>query len=605
MAYTVLALKWRPKGFEEVVGQPHIVSNIASAIEKNKVAHAYMFSGPRGVGKTSCARIFAKALNCVKGPTASPCGVCPACVDIAAGRSLDVLEIDGASNRGIDEIRTLRENIKFAPASGRYKVYIIDEVHQITADGFNALLKTLEEPPDFVKFILATTAPQKVPSTILSRCQRMDFRRISVLEIISQLEKIVAAEGGEVDREVLFAIARASDGALRDAESILDQLLSFSKGKVSVDDVVAMLGNVQLETLFQISDAVKARDSRAILALVNDLIDKGKDAAVLFQDLIGHFRNLMVARVSGADARLIDLPGELCEKLVGQAQGFSLEELFGAFTILVEAQEMSRRMESVRIPLEICLVRLCAPKGAYPASVSAGVSPRGEHPASSAAGVQPRSVRPAPAAVEGHPRAAHPAVVHTGAHSSSNQTGVSSHKGAHPESTISGVPSHKGTQSSTAPKMVSSHKGPVAQDGAVPVTEAGDSRERADEQSAVPGGGESGAVVSREDVTGGFDDVVREVAKSRMSVATYLREASIEDIGPGYVSIGFPRDLQFHKEFLDKKENKALVEKCFSGRFGCGLKVRIVFTDKAAKPAGDENDPAVRSAIDTFNGRLL
>jgi DNA polymerase III subunit gamma/tau len=567
MSYTVLALKWRPKGFDEVVGQPHIVANLKSAIEKNKVAHAYIFSGPRGVGKTSCARILAKALNCAKGPAPEPCGSCPSCLDITAGRSLDVMEIDGASNRGIDEIRTLRENVKFAPASGRNKVYIIDEVHQITADGFNALLKTLEEPPEFVKFILATTAPQKVPSTILSRCQRMDFRRISVMEIIGQLEKIIAAEGGAVDRDVLFAIARASDGALRDAESILDQLLAFAKDKLSVDDVVAMLGNVQLETLFQVSEACREKDSRRMLALINDIIDKGKDAAVLLQDLIGHFRNLMVARVAGADTQLIDLPKELCDRLVSQSAGFSLEELFAAFNILVETQEMARRMESVRIPLEINLVRLCSPRGTHSVSGQPGVQfQKGTHPASSQAGVQ----------------------FQKGTHPASSQAGVQPRPAQKPASPVAAakpvVPPAKPViaQSKTEFKPAVKPVDPPPVSDSAPVA------------------------VLLEDVKNGLEDVITAVAKSRMSVATYLREGMPEKVESNCISIAFPNGLQFHKEFLEKKENKSLLERCFSEKFGSGLRVSFILSDMAEKAKSEAaKDATVRTAIDTFNGRLL
>ncbi|HTZ11942.1 MAG TPA: DNA polymerase III subunit gamma/tau, partial [Candidatus Margulisiibacteriota bacterium] len=231
MAYTVFALKWRPKNFDEVVGQGHIVSTLKNAIEKNRIASAYLFAGPRGVGKTSTARILAKSLNCKSGPTASPCQKCSSCLEINEGRSLDVIEIDGASNRGIDEIRVLRENVKFSPAASKFKIYIIDEVHMLTTEAFNALLKTLEEPPEFVKFIFATTQPHKVLPTILSRCQRFDFRRISMLEISGQLERIVKEEKLAVDKEVIFAISGSSDGSLRDAESVLDQLVSFSREK--------------------------------------------------------------------------------------------------------------------------------------------------------------------------------------------------------------------------------------------------------------------------------------------------------------------------------------------------------------------------------------
>jgi DNA polymerase III subunit gamma/tau len=362
MSYTVFALKWRPKSFDEIAGQSHIVNQLKSAIQKDRLAHAYLFSGPRGVGKTSTARILAKALNCKTGPTAQPCGSCPACLDIAGGRSLDVIEIDGASNRGIDEIRTLRENVKFSPANGKFKVYIIDEVHQITSDGFNALLKTLEEPPEFVKFIFATTQPNKVPATILSRCQRLDFRRIPVMEIIPQLEKIISTEKVEVDKDVLFAVARASDGSLRDAESILDQLVAFAKNKVTLEDVVSMLGMVETNTLFEITDRIIRKEPGAALELLNNIIDNGKDANTFLSDLIEHFRNLMVAKVSRENSPLIDLPEDVCKKLLEQSKLLSLDEIFYCFNVLVNTQETAKRMESLRIPLEISLVRLSLEK---------------------------------------------------------------------------------------------------------------------------------------------------------------------------------------------------------------------------------------------------
>jgi len=213
MSYTVFALKWRPQNFDQIIGQPHIVNTLKSAIKSNRLAHAYLFAGPRGVGKTSCARILAKVLNCKNGPALNPCQECASCKEIAQGHGLDVIEIDGASNRGIDEIRALRENVKFSPVLGKFKIYIIDEVHMLTEPAFNALLKTLEEPPDFVKFIFATTHPDKIPATILSRCQRFDFRRIPVMEMVAQLQRITAAENIEIDKDVLFAIAKASDGA--------------------------------------------------------------------------------------------------------------------------------------------------------------------------------------------------------------------------------------------------------------------------------------------------------------------------------------------------------------------------------------------------------
>jgi len=368
MSYLIFALKWRPQNFDDIVGQKHVVTTLKSALEKNRLAHAYLFAGPRGVGKTSTARILAKSLNCKDGPTVSPCQKCSACLEISQGRSMDVIEIDGASNRGIDEIRTLRENVKFSPVLGKYKVYIIDEVHMLTTEAFNALLKTLEEPPEFVKFIFATTQPQKVIPTILSRCQRFDFRRIPNMEIIAQLEKIVAQEKIDVDKEVLLAIAKSSDGSLRDAESVLDQLVSFSKNRISLKDVISVLGLIEQDLLFELTEKIIQKDAKAALGILNSAIDEGKDINLFLNSLIEHFRNLMVTKIARADSKLIDLPQEVCEKLLQQSVSFSLEEIFAAFNLLVNTQEISKRLDSLRIPLEISLVKLAQDKRASPLS---------------------------------------------------------------------------------------------------------------------------------------------------------------------------------------------------------------------------------------------
>ena len=358
MPYQVFALKWRPKDFEDLIGQDHIVSNLKSALEKKRLAHAYLFAGPRGVGKTSTARILAKTLNCKDGPTAKPCNQCSSCLEIAKGTSLDVIEIDGASNRGIDEIRSLRENVKFSPVQGKFKIYIIDEVHMLTTEAFNALLKTLEEPPEFVKFIFATTQPHKVISTILSRCQRFDFRRVPLMDIVQQLEKISAGEGLSIDKDVLFSIAKASDGSLRDAESLLDQLASFAKDKIKIKDVISVLGIVEQSILFEITDKMIDKDARGAIEVLNKVIEEGKDIGVFASNLIEHFRNLMLVKVVGLDADLVDLPEDVCKELKSQADRFSMDDILAIFNILVGAQEMSKRIDSLRIPLEVSLVRI-------------------------------------------------------------------------------------------------------------------------------------------------------------------------------------------------------------------------------------------------------
>jgi len=311
MEYQIFALKWRPQDFSQIIGQDHVVNLLKNSIQKDRLAYAYLFSGPRGVGKTSMARILAKSLNCKKGPTINPCQVCAACREITECRSLDVLEIDGASNRGIDEVRELRESVRFAPSSSKFKIYIIDEVHMLTNEAFNALLKTLEEPPEFVKFIFATTQVNKVPATILSRCQHLDFRRIPVLDIINQLNKIVAKERIKLDDEVLFSIARASDGSLRDAESLLDQLISFTKEKISISDVSSLLGVVEQDILFEVTDKIIKKDAQSALDSLSVMLRQGKDSNIILNNIIEHFRNLIVAKISQADSQLIDLPSEI------------------------------------------------------------------------------------------------------------------------------------------------------------------------------------------------------------------------------------------------------------------------------------------------------
>ena len=256
MSYIVFARKYRPQNFDDIEGQSHITTTLKNAISQGRVAHAYLFAGPRGVGKTTTARILAKALNCEKGPTVKPCNSCRLCEEITQGSSLDILEIDGASNRGIDEIRNLRENVKFAPSKGSFKIYIIDEVHMLTSEAFNALLKTLEEPPKHVKFIFATTQVYKVPPTILSRCQRFDFRRISAKDIFKNLKMIIKAEKLSVDDDVLSLIAKCSDGSLRDGQVILDQIVSSVKGKVSLSEVSKMLGVIDEEVISGLAGAL-------------------------------------------------------------------------------------------------------------------------------------------------------------------------------------------------------------------------------------------------------------------------------------------------------------------------------------------------------------
>jgi len=358
MTYIVFARKWRPRTFDEIIGQSHVAQILKNAIKNDRVAHAYIFAGPRGVGKTSAARIFAKALNCKKGPAPEPCNSCDACGQIAESRSLDVLEIDGASNRGIDEIRNLRENVKFAPAEGRYKIYIIDEVHMLTAEAFNALLKTLEEPPPHVKFIFATTQANKVLATILSRCQRFDFRKIPTKDIVEKLSFISKEEKLQIAEDAVFAIARAADGSMRDAESILDQMSSFTNKKIELEGVNRVLGTLGGDTLFEIVDAVAAKDTPRVLKMVDELAKEGKDISLVVLELLGHFRNLMIAKVGKSLEELIDLSGESVKRLSRQSVNFTIEDLLYSINVLSGAYDMIRRSNMARIPLEMAVIKI-------------------------------------------------------------------------------------------------------------------------------------------------------------------------------------------------------------------------------------------------------
>jgi DNA polymerase-3 subunit gamma/tau len=359
MSYLVLARKYRPQNFEELVGQAHITELLRKSIESGRIAHAFLFCGPRGIGKTSCARILAKSLNCQNGPTLKPCGECSACLEIANGNSFDVIEIDGASNRGIDEIRTLRENVKFAPSYGRYKIYIVDEVHMLTSDAFNALLKTLEEPPEHVKFIFATTEVHKVPATILSRCQRFDFKRIQVEVIMANLKSICGKENLKANEEALFAIAKAAQGSMRDALSILDQLSALSDKGIDAADVFSMLGMVEIEFLFDLTDALIARSCVKALDIFNQIIERGKDIKQLGKDLTEHFRHLMIVKVGGVSLNgLIDYPAGVKQRLAAQAEKITIAGILKAIELFIEAQETAKIMETLRMPLEIAFAKL-------------------------------------------------------------------------------------------------------------------------------------------------------------------------------------------------------------------------------------------------------
>ncbi len=563
MTYIVFARKYRPQTFDDVVGQPHITTTLKNAITQSRVAHAYLFAGPRGVGKTTTARVLAKALNCEKGPTPTPCNVCTSCKEITQGSSLDILEIDGASNRGIDEIRSLRENAQFSPSKGRFKVYIIDEVHMLSADAFNALLKTLEEPPPHLKFIFATTHPHKVPATILSRCQRFDFRRIATKDIFDNLKNVAKDEKLDIKDEALGLIARYSDGSLRDAQVILDQIASFTQGKVDSDDVAKILGIVDDEILFGLSAAIRGRDPVSALTIVDRLSNDGKDVVQVILELIEHFRDISITKISAELDALIDAGPDKIKRYTAEGAHFTIEEILYIIYTLSNTIDFVRKTSLARIPFEAALVKLTRVGGILPVA---------------------EIIRRLEAL----------------------EAGVVENKPPRPSGPTSRQPCLSADLSSEAPgaKEEALTKAEATDDPPPPVSENGS---------------------NLDEILSSWTKVVNYIKGRKISVASYLEEGSPMSLEAGTLTIGFPKEHQFHKEVLETPENRRLIEEGISKALGLELKVVPALIEPArmngrtsqesgdgtagdlaaeggAKP--DESDPIVKAAIEMFGGKI-
>jgi DNA polymerase III subunit gamma/tau len=565
MAYLVFARKFRPQNFDELIGQEPITTTLKNAISKNRIAQSFLFTGPRGVGKTSTARIFAKALNCEKGLSAKPCEKCLACQEVTQGTNLDVLEIDGASNRGIDEIRSLRENVKFKPTSGRFKIYIIDEVHMLTGEAFNALLKTLEEPPEHVKFVFATTEVHKVPLTILSRCQRFNFKRIATSEIVTKLKEVAKREKLKASEKVLFLIAKHSEGSLRDAESLLDQLASFGEGKISEVDLQFSLGLTGDDIYESIFKALETRDATAMLRFLANVIDEGKDLTQFTRGLLEWFRDLMVLNVTRKPGTLVEASEDRLQTLQKFEESFSQEELLFSITLIQQLHREMRWSDTPRFLVETCLLKISnrsnlksideilrelkSIEKAGPISV----------PLKRAPNVQP--VQPI----------AFPVL--------KKKDNLEGQILGEAKSMFDRAPAQKNKSASSIPTATNSN-------------------EKFDETTI----DEVGRI---------WPDLLERVKATKMSCGTFLSEAEPVDVVEGIVVFGFPVEFKFHKEILERQENRELIRTHLAALLGKKAGVSFVVTEPEARVVVKKEEPVLKnskdleiitSALDVFQG---
>ncbi|MXZ09555.1 MAG: DNA polymerase III subunit gamma/tau [Gemmatimonadetes bacterium] len=574
MSYTVMARKRRPQAFETVVAQSHVTTTLQNAIRLGRVAQSYLFSGPRGTGKTTTARLLAMALNCEQGPTAEPCGECASCVAIRQGNSMDVLEIDGASNRGIDEIRQLREEVGYAASQGKRKVYIIDEVHMLTTEAFNALLKTLEEPPAHVVFVFATTEAHKVPETILSRCQRYNFRRIPPVAIVEELKMAVDEEGVTAEESALFLIARKADGGMRDALSLLDQVIAFSDADITEDAIQNLLGLIPRDVYFDLTQAIVDRDGARALEIVDELAREGSDLGEFVAGLMAHFRHLLVACAAG-DLTDENLPEADRVQYAEVAAQFEEADLVRMLNAVSELETQISRVTEPRFWLELTVMKLVQMTSSVDLQVLIGRLEQLERGLKSQGTVTGTrrplsSPRPAP-----------------------KQKATSSQ----PDTRV------KGEREKLPPPTTASKSSPPQQrDNGRPVAE-----QPREEIPPVPD-------VSSEEppdfsvIKNKWEQLVQAVKNERMSLGTFLAEGRPQSMDGRHLVVAFQKNLEFHANQV--RRGRAQVEEVARGVFGGTVTIscEVVYEEnkeQIVEEKSAEEDERVQMVMQVFSGEVI
>ncbi len=574
-SYTVIARRFRPTSFQDVVGQEPAATTLCNSIRDGRIGHAYIFSGPRGVGKTSMARIFARALNCTKGPTPDPCNICELCKEIIAGSAPDVIEIDAASHTGVDDVRVLRDDVMYKPLRARFKIFIVDESHMLSKAAFNAFLKTLEEPPGHVKFVFATTEPQKMPETIHSRCQRFDFRRVSAPDIAKRLKAICAADEITAQENALAAIARAARGSMRDAESLLEQAVSFCHGAVTIENIRSILGAVAFEDLAALADAIKREDSKTILQMVGSVNEQGGDFGVLIDSLIDYFRELLVSESCGGQSPVSALASGEEELIAKQAGYFSADSLLYFIQLLSETKGRMRFSSSHRLFAEVAILKLARYRDVFDLRNAVAMLEslmKGDDRAALPAGLPGPARPPEPAATPG-PARPHPLQL---------------------------VPAPPPSRIITA-------------------------EESSDDGDSQPHGVDSARAVSV-----AWPAILESVKRRRPSVAGFLRESTPARLQGTEITCEFPQRFLFHKQQFEDQARRAIVEEAIEEVLGSCYTVHFELARGApgheetpaasetaatadtpyAPQAGDvatsiQNDPLVKKAIELFEARMV